>query len=424
MPVQRNPLPILEYDPERVAHIEPNRQGAPPLPPVAVMTFFGEVLDAFVQAHGLLPLDTYRSEMRPFPVYGHSHEGAALCVMQAAVGAASAAMQAEFLIARGVRVLVVCGGCGVLAPVEAGLVIVPTAALRDEGVSYHYLPPAREIALDPDAVRAVLSLLCRHGLPYAALKTWTTDAFYRETPDMVAHRLLEGCRAVDMECAALAAVAQFRGARFAQLLYSGDHVNCPAGYAERGWSENRTAREILFQLALDSAVRIPCPEAAPLAAGASFRFLRTDGMTDGTLALRLRETRPANPACGYVPAYFFDIVEAAGGVQLGRITLRVGDLSSLYYSGHIGYEVFPSFRGQRIAGRATRLLLPLAWAHGLDPLYITCRPGNLPSRRTIEALGGRLLEIADTPEDHPLWQDPAERRLCVFRMMPPRGEAT
>lgn len=428
MPIETQPVPILEYDTAQTAYIEANRHGAPPLPRVCVLTFFGEVLNALVAAQSLSILDTYESEMRPFPVYGHAHEGTPVCLMQAAVGAPSAAMQAEFLFSRGVRVLVACGGCGVLTPIAAGEVIVPTVALRDEGVSYHYLPPSREISLDGDAVRALLSLLYRRGIPHIACKTWTTDAFYRETPAMVARRAQEGCRVVEMECAALAAVARFRGTRFAQLLYSGDHVNSDDGYNDRNWAGNLSDREALFALALDAAIRLPRPDVVPVDhvmphvdTPPPFRFLHTEGMTDGTIALRLRETRPADPSRGFVPAYHFHIVNAADETVLGRIDLRVGDLPALYYSGHIGYEVLPPFRGERIAGRAARLLLPLAWAHGINPLYITCRPDNLPSYRTIRALGATLLEVADTPEDHPLWQDPAERRLCIFKLSPPNG---
>ena len=52
----------------------------------------------------------------------------------------------EELIARGCRTFVACGGAGVLVPdVALGHVIVPTAAIRDEGTSYHYLPAGREV---------------------------------------------------------------------------------------------------------------------------------------------------------------------------------------------------------------------------------------------------------------------------------------
>jgi uridine phosphorylase len=91
---------------------------------------------------------------------------------------------------------------------------------------------------------------------YIEAKTWTTDAFYRETPDMITYRKEEGCSVVEMECATLAAVAQFRGIRFGQLLYSGDILTDFENYDERGWDENLTAREKLFYLSLETLIRM------------------------------------------------------------------------------------------------------------------------------------------------------------------------
>ena len=62
-----------------------------------------------------------------------------------------------------------------------GHVIVPTSAVRDEGTSYHYLAPAREVTAEPTAVAAATSVLSERGVPFVASKTWTTDAIYRET---------------------------------------------------------------------------------------------------------------------------------------------------------------------------------------------------------------------------------------------------
>ena len=97
--------------------------------------------------------------------------------------------------------------------------------MRDEGTSYHYLPPAEEIALDPVCVNAVCAALEALGVPFVRTKTWTTDAPYRETRGKVEKRLKQGCSVVEMECASMAAAAEFRGKPFAQFLWAADSLS-------------------------------------------------------------------------------------------------------------------------------------------------------------------------------------------------------
>ena len=120
------------------------------------------------------------------------------------------------------------GAAGVLdRNIPLNSFILPTAAVRDEGLSYHYLPPAEEVALDAACAAACREALESLGLPYTQGKTWTTDAFYRETRGKMERRKAQGCVSVEMECAALAAVAQFRGLRFAQFFYTTDNLDGP-----------------------------------------------------------------------------------------------------------------------------------------------------------------------------------------------------
>jgi tagatose 1,6-diphosphate aldolase len=93
-------------------------------------------------------------------------------------------------------------------------------------------------------------------------------------------------------------------------------------------------------------------------------------------------------------------VEIAGG-----IALRIGSTMDVeMYIGHIGYNVYIPAQGNHYAERACRLLLPLAKAHGLTRIWITCNPDNHPSRRTCERLGCQLAEIVPVPPGHPLRQ--------------------
>jgi uridine phosphorylase len=252
MPLYKNAYPILEYDDEVKAIIEPNRSGIGGFPENCLMSFLGEALEQYVETAGAEKIGAYESEMGEFPVWKTRFEDLSICVAQALVGSASAAMMTEYLISRGVKKLIVCGGCGVLTTIPVGNAIIPTSALRDEGASYHYLPPAREITLDAPPIEAMRQTLKKHQVPWVEAKTWTTDAFFRETADLVNYRREEGCTVVEMECAAIAAVARFRGILFGQLLYSGDILADSENYDEREWYNKAPVRERLFRLALES----------------------------------------------------------------------------------------------------------------------------------------------------------------------------
>ena len=97
-----------------------------------------------------------------------------------------------------------------------------------------------------------------------------------------------------------------------------------------------------------------------------------------------------------VPAYIFTIV--FDWQPVGRLSLRVGATPTiLLHAGHLGFTVEEPHRGRGFAGSAARLVLPLAKAHDLDPLWITCTPDNRASIRTIESLGATYVETVPIP---------------------------
>lgn len=249
----QNEYPILEYSTEQNAIIDPVK-GQEPFPRLCIMTFFREVMDSFLEKHPGIVIGAYISEMRSFPAYRIPYNGTEICLIQAVVASGSIAMMTDWLFGRGVEVLLCCGGCGVLADIPAGHVMIPVRALRDEGASYKYLPPARYIDIQEKPVRIFREVLTEYRIPYTECTTWSTDGFYRETRDMVEHRVSQGCQTVEMECATMAAIARFRDRVFGQLLYSGD-ILAGEKYDFRDWNANLTAREMLFQVTLESLLR-------------------------------------------------------------------------------------------------------------------------------------------------------------------------
>ncbi|MEY3019636.1 MAG: hypothetical protein RLZZ272_620 [Actinomycetota bacterium] len=246
-------VPLLEFDPSPHAVIEPEMtmRGAR-IPERLVLCFFRDVIATEVD--GRLPIvHRLTSEVGPHPVWVDGEDARAVGVLHPGVGAPLAAACLEEAIAAGARTVVAVGGAGALVPELAlGHVVVPDAAVRDEGTSYHYLPPSRTVEADPEVLAATLAFLDARGVPHRAAPTWTTDALYRETPARVARRRAEGCVTVEMETAAFYAVARFRGITCIQLLYAADDLSGET-WDDRGWMGARDVRTSLFRLALDLA---------------------------------------------------------------------------------------------------------------------------------------------------------------------------
>ena len=147
-----------------------------------------------------------------------------------------------------------------------------------------------------------------------------------------------------------------------------------------------------------------------------FQFLEPGHLSDGYLSLVLDTTTLANPAKGYVPAYTFHIMRMGSDVPVGSIQLRVGDTENVKkYGGHIGYEIYPAFRGHRYASRSCKILIPFAKEHRMETIWITCDPDNIASRRTCEIAGGKLVEIVDVPKDHELYKRGSTQK-CRYRL--------
>jgi predicted acetyltransferase len=118
-----------------------------------------------------------------------------------------------------------------------------------------------------------------------------------------------------------------------------------------------------------------------------------------------------------VPTYFFRMMSIARDDELGTINLRIGSNAHLErYAGHIGYGVHPAHRGHHYAARSVVLLQPLARRHELDPVWITCDPENMASRRSLEIAGAELVEIVEVPRDCGIRKYGGKLRKCRYRL--------
>ncbi len=216
------------------------------------------MIEKVVREYDGKELYSIRSEVKPFPFYEIEVEGQRIAITQVGVGAPMAAMQMEIggVALGGARHVVACGGCGVLdREIACGHILLPTSAFREEGTSYHYLPPSAEVEIDEKSLRILEDTLKENGVDYLRTKTWTIDVPYRETERKAAAYLAKGCLAVEMEVAALAAVAKFRKVDYAQYLYAGDAVVAKQ-WDDRAWADRSEIRENLFWLSVEACLKM------------------------------------------------------------------------------------------------------------------------------------------------------------------------
>ena len=138
--------------------------------------------------------------------------GITLGIVGLAVGAPFAVLVAEQLFASGCRLLISVTSAGQIAPVgPPPYFVLIDRALRDEGTSQHYLPPAPFADADATLAERAWQALGALRVPVHRGTAWTTDAPYRETEPAIAAAHAQGALAVEMEAAALYAFAQACG---------------------------------------------------------------------------------------------------------------------------------------------------------------------------------------------------------------------
>lgn len=148
----------------------------------------------------------YHSEMHRF-----EHRAETFGIVGCAVGAAYAVLVAEQMFASGCALLISVTSAGEIAVVrEPPYFVLIERALRDEGTSYHYMPPSAFSAIDPALAAALDGAFDGIGQVVERASTWTTDAPFRETEEAIAAARAHGVAAVEMEAAALYAFARAR----------------------------------------------------------------------------------------------------------------------------------------------------------------------------------------------------------------------
>jgi uridine phosphorylase len=169
------------------------------------------------------------------------------------MGAPALVALAEQMIAWGTRRLVILSLAGGLQPeLEPGSILVGSGAIRDEGTSYHYLPPAEQVEAAPGLVASLAGALRGRGLPHTVGTVWSTDAAYRETQEEAGFFRSKGVQAVDMESAGLFAVGRVREVETASVFVMGDSLAGPR------WTVPQDMRRLhrQFKVLLDVLIEV------------------------------------------------------------------------------------------------------------------------------------------------------------------------
>ena len=120
-----------------------------------------------------------------------------------------------------------------------------------------------------------------------------------------------------------------------------------------------------------------------------------------------------------VPTVFYDIYVSGSNLgsnlKVGKCDLRLKNDGFMYYYGNVGYNIKESYRGHHYAYYACKILFKIAKEEfGMKELIITCNPDNEASYKTLKKLKGDLIDIAQIPYDHELYEK-GDRFKCIFR---------
>lgn len=219
---------LEEFDPTYDAIINPEMivSRIDHFPEVTVSCFSKHLFESVLSLFDAEKIAEIQSAVGSNPIYRVEYKGKMFALFQSYVGEPFCVDQYEDLMVMGSRRLILLGNCGVLdRSIQDCGIIIPTRAIRDEGTSYHYAKPSDTIEVNKKYREAFKEVLRDCGYPFVEGTTWTNDACYRETKEKVRRRKGQGAICVEMECAGMQALCDFRGTEFFQFFYAGDNLD-------------------------------------------------------------------------------------------------------------------------------------------------------------------------------------------------------
>ena len=243
------------FDDQSEAKINPEFKDGAPKVDACIVTFSYVIEKYVIDKFNCKKIAEFKAATGITPIYEINYKGKRFAFYKTSVGAPACVGTIENANSElDTNKFVVFGGSGCLdKEIAHGKIMVPFQAYRDEGTSYHYQKASDYI--DVKNAKIVSEFMKENEIPYVEGKTWTTDAFYRETINNMEKRKKEGCISVEMECAGIQAMCNFRNLEFYTFLNSGDLLDSPR------WDPRHAEGEFagtqhdgrLFDIALDLA---------------------------------------------------------------------------------------------------------------------------------------------------------------------------
>jgi uridine phosphorylase len=228
------------------------------IPPVCVLDPDGDIVRHLRRTGAAKSIHSwacYHTEMVEVAVGGTT-----VGIVGCAVGAPFAVLIAEQAFACGCRLLLSITSAGQLVEIgQPPYFIAIDRALRDEGTSYHYLPPSEFAHADPVLLDRAVQAAQAADLPMHRAATWTTDAPFRETADAIEAARRCGALAVEMEAAALYAFASARKRPVVCFAHVTNTMGQVEGDFEKGEADGSAASLVLIA----AVVRACLPSAPP-----------------------------------------------------------------------------------------------------------------------------------------------------------------
>lgn len=249
---------IDSFDNKSNAIINPPINKNAPKVDACILTFSYVIEEYVLKNYDCKKIASFLFSTGETPIYCIDYKGKVLAFYKTYVGAPACVRSVEKTLSEiQTDKYVVFGGAGCLnKEIAHGKVMIPTEAYRDEGTSYHYAPASDYITIKNADI--VADFMRENKLPYIKGKTWTTDSFFRETVNSFQKHKADGCISVEMECAALQAMCDFRGLNLYAFFTSGDLLDAPEWDTRRNDGEHTGTQHdtVHFDIALELARHI------------------------------------------------------------------------------------------------------------------------------------------------------------------------
>ena len=225
-------------------------------PETVVVTFNKKMLDVLLKNNNTEIISTVKAGME-IPIYKTEYKGKEIAFFMTLVGGSTTVGILEEIIVKGGKKILLFGSAGSLDNnITDGHIVIPSFAYRDEGTSYHYVPAQAGDFIEIKTAKHLLKIFTEIGIPAIEGKTWTTDAIYRETYRNKELRKEAGCITVEMECASVMAMAEFRKVDIFQFLYTADNLDCKEWESRLLGNMPQNIREKYVQIALEVSIRL------------------------------------------------------------------------------------------------------------------------------------------------------------------------